>query len=492
MDLKTLTMAGAGRLLADKQISSAELCQAYLDRIAALEPKVAALLSIDPEAVLAQAKESDARRADGKALGPFDGVPVTIKDNITVKGQPCTCASKILRGFVSPYDAAVITKLKAAGMVLTGRANMDEFAMGSSCENSAYQKTRNPWNTDCVPGGSSGGSAAAVAAGETVIALGSDTGGSIRQPASFCGIVGLKPTYGRVSRFGLVAFASSLDQIGPMSKDVMDSALMLDLIAGQDDRDTTSLPAAIPAGGFAAALKDLQPSLKGMKIGLPKEYFEVEGVAPGVKKVTADAVETLKSLGAEFVDISLPHTKYSMACYYIIAPAEASANLARFDGIRYGYRSPNANDILSTYQKSRGEGFGPEVIRRIMLGTYVLSSGYYDAYYVRAQKVRTLIRKDFTDAFEKCDVIFTPVTPATAFKFGEKSDPMQMYLSDVFTTALNLAGNCGISVPAGLDPDTHMPSGIQLIAPSLAEDRLFKAARAFELTRPQKEIVSPL
>ncbi len=492
MDLKTLTMAGAGRLLADKQISSAELCQAYLDRIAALEPKVAALLSIDPEAVLAQAKESDARRAAGKALGPFDGVPVTIKDNITVKGQPCTCASKILRGFVSPYDAAVITKLKAAGMVLTGRANMDEFAMGSSCENSAYQKTRNPWNTDCVPGGSSGGSAAAVAAGETVIALGSDTGGSIRQPASFCGIVGLKPTYGRVSRFGLVAFASSLDQIGPMSKDVMDSALMLDLIAGQDDRDTTSLPAAIPAGGFAAALKDLQPSLKGMKIGLPKEYFEVEGVAPGVKKVTADAVETLKSLGAEFVDISLPHTKYSMACYYIIAPAEASANLARFDGIRYGYRSPNANDILSTYQKSRGEGFGPEVIRRIMLGTYVLSSGYYDAYYVRAQKVRTLIRKDFTDAFEKCDVIFTPVTPATAFKFGEKSDPMQMYLSDVFTTALNLAGNCGISVPAGLDPDTHMPSGIQLIAPSLAEDRLFKAARAFELTRPQKEIVSPL
>ena len=492
MDLKTLTMAGAAQLLAEKQISSAELCQAYLDRIAALEPKVAALLSIDPEAVLAQAKESDARRAAGKALGPFDGVPVTIKDNITVKGQPCTCASKILQGFVSPYDATVITKLKAAGMVLTGRANMDEFAMGSSCENSAYQKTRNPWNTDCVPGGSSGGSAAAVAAGETVIALGSDTGGSIRQPASFCGIVGLKPTYGRVSRFGLVAFASSLDQIGPMSKDVTDSALMLDLIAGQDDRDTTSLPAAIPAGGFAAALKDLQPSLQGMKIGLPKEYFEVEGVAPGVKKVTADAVETLKSLGAEFVDISLPHTKYSMACYYIIAPAEASANLARFDGIRYGYRSPNANDILSTYQKSRGEGFGPEVIRRIMLGTYVLSSGYYDAYYVRAQKVRTLIRKDFTDAFEKCDVIFTPVTPATAFKFGEKSDPMQMYLSDVFTTALNLAGNCGISVPAGLDPDTHMPSGIQLIAPSLAEDRLFKAARAFELTRPQKEIVSPL
>ena len=492
MDPKTLTMSAAAELLNAKKISSAELCQAYLDRISALEPKVAALLSIDPEAVLAQAKAADERRNAGKALGPFDGVPVTIKDNIAVKDQPCTCASKILKGFVSPYDATVISKLKAAGMVLMGRANMDEFAMGSSCENSAYQKTRNPWNTDCVPGGSSGGSAAAVSAGETVIALGSDTGGSIRQPASFCGIVGLKPTYGRVSRFGLVAFASSLDQIGPMSKDVTDSALMLDLIAGQDPRDTTSLPAPVPEGGFAAALKDFQPSLKGMKIGLPKEYFEVEGVAPGVKKVTAGAIETLKSLGAEFVDISLPHTKYSMACYYIIAPAEASANLARFDGIRYGYRSPNANDILSTYQKSRGEGFGPEVIRRIMLGTYVLSSGYYDAYYVRAQKVRTLIRRDFTEAFEKCDVIFTPVTPATAFKFGEKSDPMQMYLSDVFTTALNLAGNCGISVPAGLDPDTHMPSGIQLIAPSLAEDRIFKAARAFEMTRPEKELVSPL
>ena len=492
MDLKKLTLSEASLLLAEKKLSSIELCQAYLDRIAAVEPKISALLSIDPEAVLAQAKESDARRAAGKALSAFDGVPVTIKDNIAVKGQPCTCASKILQGFVSTYDATVIAKLKAAGMVLTGRANMDEFAMGSSCENSAYQKTRNPWNLDCVPGGSSGGSAAAVAAGETVIALGSDTGGSIRQPASFCGIVGLKPTYGRVSRFGLVAFASSLDQIGPMSKDVTDSALMLDIIAGQDERDTTSLPAELPEGGFAAQLKNFQGSLKGMKIGLPKEYFEVEGVSAGVKKVTADAIETLKSLGAEFVDISLPHTKYSMACYYIIAPAEASANLARFDGIRYGYRSPNANDILSTYLDSRGEGFGPEVIRRIMLGTYVLSSGYYDAYYVRAQKVRTLIRRDFTEAFEKCDVIFTPVTPATAFKFGEKSDPMQMYLSDVFTTALNLAGNCGISVPAGLDPDTHMPSGIQLIAPSLAEDRLFKAARAFEMNRPEKEIAAPL
>ena len=492
MDLKKLTLEAAAEMLAAGKCSSAELCQAYLDRIAAVEPKVSALLSLDPESVLAQAKASDERRAAGKPLSAFDGVPVTIKDNITVKGQPCTCASKILKGFVSPYDATVISKLKDAGMVLMGRANMDEFAMGSSCENSAYQKTCNPWNLHCVPGGSSGGSAAAVAAGETVIALGSDTGGSIRQPASFCGIVGLKPTYGRVSRFGLVAFASSLDQIGPMSKTVLDSALMLDLIAGQDPRDTTSLPAELPPGGFAAQLRNLPPALNGLRIGLPKEYFEVEGVAPGVRKITAQSIEVLKSLGAEFVDISLPHTKYSMACYYIIAPAEASANLARFDGIRYGYRSPNATDILSTYQDSRGEGFGPEVIRRIMLGTYVLSSGYYDAYYVRAQKVRTLIRRDFTEAFEKCDVIFTPVTPATAFQFGEKSDPMQMYLSDVFTTALNLAGNCGISVPAGLDPDTRMPCGIQLIAPSLAEDRLFRTARAFETARPETEIIAPL
>ena len=492
MDLKRLTMIEAAGLLAEKKISSAELCQGYLDRIAALEPKISALLSIDPESVLAQAKESDARRAAGKEFGRFDGVPVTIKDNIAVKGQSCTCASKILKGFVSPYDATVVSKLKSEGMVLTGRANMDEFAMGSSCENSAYQKTRNPWNLECVPGGSSGGSAAAVSAGETVIALGSDTGGSIRQPAAFCGIVGLKPTYGRVSRFGLVAFASSLDQIGPMSKNVRDAAAMLDLIAGQDKYDTTSLPAKIPEGGFSAQFDRFQPSLKGMKIGLPKEYFEMDGVTPGVKKVTADAIETMKSIGAEFVDISLPHTKYSMACYYIIAPAEASANLARFDGIRYGFRSSNATDILSTYLDSRGEGFGPEVIRRIMLGTYVLSSGYYDAYYVRAQKARTLIRRDFSEAFEKCDVIFTPMTPTTAFKFREKSDPMHMFLSDVFTTALNLSGNCGISVPAGFDPDTHMPSGIQLIAPSLAEDRLFKAARAFEMTRPEKEIVAPL
>ena len=482
-DLKRLTMVEASNLLSRGEITSVQLCKECLDRISSVDGKVKAFLSLNEEEVLSQAKESDARRASGKALGPFDGVPVTIKDNIAVKGQKCSCASRILENFVSPYDATVIAKLRNAGMVLMGRANMDEFAMGSSCENSAFQKTANPWDITRVPGGSSGGSAASVAAGETVIALGSDTGGSIRQPASFCGIVGLKPTYGRVSRYGLVAFASSLDQIGPMSKDVRDSAAMLDLICGEDERDSTSLPAPVPEGGFLAALERSGEDLKGMKIGIPKEYFQVEGVAEGVKKVTEEAMEKLKALGAEFVEITLPHTKYAMACYYIIAPAEASANLARFDGIRYGYRNESSGDLVRTYFDSRGEGFGPEVTRRIMLGTYVLSSGYYDAYYVRAQKVRTLIRRDFVEAFGKCDLIFTPVTPAPAFHFGEKSDPMQMYLSDVFTTALNLAGNCGISVPAGIDRESNMPSGIQLIAPDLAEEKLFHAAYAFEKAR---------
>ena len=483
MDLKRLTMVEASKLLSEGKTTSLELCQAYLDRISSVEDKVKALLSLNKEEVLAQAKASDERRAAGKTLSPFDGVPVTIKDNIAVKDQPCSCASKILENFVSPYDATVITKLRNAGMVLMGRANMDEFAMGSSCENSAYQKTANPWDISRVPGGSSGGSAASVAAGETVIALGSDTGGSIRQPASFCGIVGLKPTYGRVSRFGLVAFASSLDQIGPMSKDVRDAAAMLDLICGEDERDSTSLPVNTPEGGFLAALERSSSDLKGVKIGIPKEYFNVEGVTAGVKKVTESAMEKLKALGAEFVEISLPHTKYAMACYYIIAPAEASANLARFDGIRYGFRNEESGDLVKTYFDSRGEGFGPEVTRRIMLGTYVLSSGYYDAYYVRAQKVRTLIRQDFVNAFKECDIIFTPVAPAPAFRFGEKSDPMQMYLSDVFTTALNLAGNCGISVPAGIDEESNMPSGIQLIAPDLAEEKLFQVAYAFEKAR---------
>ena len=492
-DPVTLTMKEASARLERGEITSVELCRAFLDRAALTEPKVRALLSLDGEDVLRQAAESDARRKAGRALGPLDGVPVTLKDNIAAKDAPCTCASKILEGFVSPYDSFVTRRLKQAGCVLLGRANMDEFAMGSSCENSAYQKTANPWGLDRVPGGSSGGSAASVASGITCAALGSDTGGSIRQPASFCGVVGLKPTYGRVSRNGLVAFASSLDQIGPMTKSVSDAALLFDLIAGHDEGDTTSLPG--DSEGCAADLAAFEAggaSLKGVRIGLPREYFELDGISGEVRAVCEQAKETLRTLGAEFTEVSLPHTKYAMACYYIIATAEASSNLARFDGIRYGHRSAEATDINSVYFRSRGEGFGPEVKRRIMLGTYVLSSGYYDAYYLRAQKVRTLLRRDFEKAYESCDVIFTPVSPVTAFRFGEKADPLQMYLSDIFTIALNLSGDCGISVPAGLGAGSGMPVGIQFLAPALQEKRLFRAARAFEAARTQKEFRTPV
>ncbi len=487
LDLKSMTLASASEALASGKASSVELCQAFLDRIAKLEPSVKALLAVDPEGVLAQAKASDARRAAGQALSPWDGLPVTLKDNISAKGFQCSCASKIFGSFKSPYDATVVARLRERGFVLLGRANMDEFAMGSSCENSAFQKTANPWDLSRVPGGSSGGSAASVAASETLAALGSDTGGSIRQPAAFCGVVGLKPTYGRVSRYGLVAFASSLDQIGPITKSVYDSALLLDVIGGHDKADCTSLPA--PCGGFAEAVAKVpaNPSLKGLKIGLPKEYFEIDALAPGMKKSVSDAIETFKRMGAETVEVSLPHTKYAVACYYIIATAEASANLARFDGIRYGARAQDAQDIISTYLETRKNGFGDEVVRRIILGTYVLSSGYYDAYYLRAQKVRSLIRRDFTEAFKSCDLILTPVTPSVAFKFGEKSDPLQMYLSDIFTIALNLSGNCGISVPAGIDSATGMPTGIQLIAKEMEEEALFRSARAFEIARDVKE-----
>ena len=492
-DPKTMTLRDAAALLNDGAITSVELTQGFLDRISAVEPSVGALLAVDAATALAMAAESDARRAAGKPLSPFDGIPVTLKDNICAKGQQCTCASRILEGFVSPYDAFVTQRLRQAGFVLLGRANMDEFAMGSSCENSAYQKTKNPWDTERVPGGSSGGSAAAVAAGECVIALGSDTGGSIRQPAGFCGVVGLKPTYGRVSRSGLVAFASSLDQIGPIAKSVYDAAAMLDVIAGHDRMDSTCLPDGEPEH-FAEDLIEFEktPRLDGVKIGLPQEYLAVDGVASGVSQVFEQAKKVFEGLGAQFVSVSLPHTKYSMACYYIVAPAEASANLARFDGIRYGFRSGNAGTIEETYFNSRGEGFGMEVARRIMLGTYVLSSGYYDAYYLKAQKTRTLLRRDFVEAYRQCDLILTPVSPVPAFKFGEKSDPLQMYLSDIFTTALNLSGDCGISVPAGLDKDTGMPVGIQLMAPAMAEKRLLRAARAFELARPEKNMTAPL
>jgi len=491
-DIKGMTIRSAAEALASGKESSASLCQAFLARIASLEPSVKAFLSVNAEEALAQAKDSDARRAAGKALSPWDGVPVTLKDNIAATGFQCSCASKIFGSFKSPYDATVVARLKEKGFVLLGRANMDEFAMGSSCENSAFQKTANPWDLSRVPGGSSGGSAAAVAASETVAALGSDTGGSIRQPAAFCGVVGLKPTYGRVSRYGLVAFASSLDQIGPISKDVYDAAVLLDVIGGHDKADCTSLPS--PCGGFADAVAKVSssPSLKGLKIGLPKEYFEIDALAPGMKAVVSSAIESFKRMGVETVEVSLPHTKYAVACYYIIATAEASANLARFDGIRYGARAMDAQDIISTYLETRKNGFGDEVVRRIILGTYVLSSGYYDAYYLRAQKVRSLIRRDFADAFKVCDLILTPVTPSVAFKFGEKSDPLQMYLSDIFTIALNLSGNCGISVPAGIDQASGMPAGIQLIAKEMDEERLLCSARAFELARDVKEFIPKL
>lgn len=470
------TVKGLAEQLAAGKITSTDIVKECLARVAARDGEVKAFLEIDEAGVLAAAAESDARRAAGKALSAYDGIPVGIKDCIAVKGERCSCASKLLEPVKSPFDSTAVARLKAAGFIPFGRLNMDEFAMGSSCENSAFMRTCNPLDLNRVPGGSSGGSAAAVAAGFVPAALGSDTGGSIRQPASFCGITGVKPTYGRISRNGLVAFASSLDQIGPMTQNVEDAAILLDVMAGFDPMDSTSLPA--PAGGWADAVAQAG-DLKGVRIGLPKEYFATEGLSPAVADVMKNAIEKVRSLGAETVEVSLPHTKYAVAVYYIVATAEASANLARFDGVRYGARA-ESKDLLESYFRTRGEGFGDEVKRRILLGTYVLSSGYYDAYYLRAQKVRTLIRRDFEEAAKQCDVLMTPVTPAVAFRFGEKSDPLQMYLSDIFTIALNLAGNCGVSVPAGKDPENNMPVGIQFMAPALEEARLLQVARCFE------------
>ncbi len=462
------------------ELSAVELAEECLRRVADRDGEIGAFLAVDADHVRTAAAESDARRAAGKARSPYDGIPIGIKDCIATAGERCSCAPRLLETVVSPYDSTAVARLRAAGFIPFGRLNMDEFAMGSSCENSAFRKTANPHDLSRVPGGSSGGSAAAVAAGLVPAALGSDTGGSIRQPAAFCGITGLKPTYGRVSRYGLVAFASSLDQIGPMTQDTQDAAILLDVLAGRDPLDSTSLPAA--SGGFADAVSRAGKDLKGVRIGLPREYFGAEGLSPAVAKVVHDAVERVRALGAETVEVSLPHTRYAVAVYYIIATAEASANLARFDGIRYGARV-EAPDLVETYFKTRGAGFGDEVKRRILLGTYVLSSGYYDAYYLRAQKVRTLIRRDFEEAAKLCDVMLTPVTPTVAFKFQEKSDPLQMYLSDIFTIALNLSGNCGISIPAGTDPETGMPIGVQFLAPALEEARLLRTARIFEANR---------
>lgn len=464
--------------LKDGSTTATEVCSSYLEKIDEMEGAIHAFLSVDKDLIMRQAAESDARRKAGNPLSPLDGVPIAVKDNIMVDGQICSCASKILSNVVSPYDATVISKMRDAGIITCGRTNMDEFAMGSSCENSAFAKTANPRDTSRVPGGSSGGSAAAVAAGEVPAALGSDTGGSIRQPASFCGVVGLKPTYGRVSRYGLVAFASSLDQIGPLTNNVKDAAMLLDVIAGHDPKDSTSLDE--PSAGFADSLED-GASLKGVKIGLPKEYFELDGLDSGVEKVVRNEIERFKDMGAEMVDVSLPHAKYAVASYYVIATAEASANLARFDGIRYGVRSSEASDLMETYLKSRGDGFGDEVKRRILLGTFVLSSGYYDAYYLRAQKARTLIRRDFEKVFESCDVILSPTAPAPPFKFGENaSDPLQMYLADIYTISLNLTGFCGISIPATAGCADGLPVGIQLMGPALGEKNLLRISHAFE------------
>ena len=470
--LNQLTISELTAKLSRREISAREAMQSCLDQIARVDKEIHAFISHNDADALAQADAADKELAAGSKKKLL-GVPIAIKDVIAVKNHPLNCASKILGNFVSPYDATVIEKLKAEGAIIFGRCNMDEFAMGSSTENSAFGVTHNPWDTTRIPGGSSGGSAAAVAADEAIATLGTDTGGSIRQPAALCGVVGLKPTYGRVSRYGLVAFASSLDQVGPFTKNVRDSSTMLEVLSGIDPRDSTSVPQPVP--NYAGSLTG---EIKGLKIGLAKEYL-VGGLDPEVKSAVDAAVKQLEKLGAQIVEVSLPHTDYAVATYYIIATAEASANLARFDGVRYCARV-NGNDPIEMYSKTRGAGFGAEVKRRIILGTYVLSSGYYDAYYLRAQKVRTLIRNDFLNAFEKVDAIVTPTTPTAAFKIGEKSDdPLQMYLSDIFTISCNLAGICGISIPCGF---THskLPIGLQLLGKPFGEETILKIAHAYE------------
>jgi aspartyl-tRNA(Asn)/glutamyl-tRNA(Gln) amidotransferase subunit A len=473
MSLHTLTIHELGAKLKRRDISSVELTESVFARIAATEERLRSYISLCRESALAEAKRADERLKTGGDHSPLLGIPIALKDIFVTDGVLTTCGSKILANFVPPYDGTAVRKLKERGAVIVGKTNMDEFAMGSSTENSAIAVTRNPWNLERVPGGSSGGSAAAVAADQSIAALGTDTGGSIRQPAACCGIVGLKPTYGRVSRFGVIAFASSLDQVGPMTKDTTDCALMLEAIAGHDPADSTSVPAPVPA--YASYLTG---DVKGLRVGLPKEYF-IPGMQPDVEKALKEAVRTLEKNGAELVEVSLPHTEYAVAVYYIIATAEASSNLARYDGMKYGHRAAG-KDLTETYFKTRQEGFGPEVKRRIMLGTYALSAGYYDAYYLKAQKVRTLVKRDFEEAFKKCDVIVTPTAPTTAFKIGEKTgDPLQMYLSDIFTISVNLAGLPGLSLPCGFDGD-GMPIGMQIIGKHFDEATMLKVAHAYE------------
>lgn len=471
-DLTDLTITAAHDLLQRGDVSSVELAQAHLERINALDSAVGAFLTVTADRAVEQARRADARRRAGEDH-PLLGIPLAYKDVLTTRDVQTTCGSKILTGYRPPYTATAVERLEARGAVMLGKTNMDEFAMGSSTENSAYQITRNPWDTERVPGGSSGGSAAAVAACMAAGALGTDTGGSIRQPAALCGVVGLKPSYGRVSRYGLVAFASSLDAIGPLTRSVEDAALLLSAIAGHDPADSTCMDLPVP--DYCAALK---PDLKGVRVGVPKEYF-IEGIEPDVEEAVRAAIAQLETLGATVHEVSLPHTDVALPVYYLIAPAEASANLARFDGLRYGPRI-SAGELWETYRQTRGAGFGPEVKRRIMLGTYALSAGYYDAYYLKAQKVRTLIRQDFDEAFKVVDVIACPTSPTTAFKIGERTDdPLQMYLSDVLTLAASLAGICGISVPCGFD-GSGLPVGLQLIGPAFSEERILRAAYAYE------------
>ncbi len=474
MELTTLSAAQIAQKVKSKEVSATEIAKSFLQKTRTHNTKLNAYLSIQEEETLKSAAEIDGRIAKGSASGDLLGVPIAIKDNICVTGTKTTCSSKILQNYTAPYDATVIRKLKDAGALLVGKTNLDEFAMGSSTENSAFGVTRNPWDNARVPGGSSGGSACVVAARLAPVSLGSDTGGSIRQPASFCGIVGMKPTYGRVSRFGLIAFASSLDQIGPFSVNVEDNALLLKAISGHDPLDSTSVDQAVP--DYPAEMKK---SLAGLKIGLPKEYF-VKELDPFIGGKIQEAVKVYEKLGAKVQEISLPHTSYAVAVYYILAPSEASANLARFDGIRYGHRSKSAANLVELYEKSRDEGFGPEVKRRIMLGTYALSSGYYDAYYSKAQKVRNIIRQEFESAFKSVDAILTPTVPTPPFKIGEKSsDPLQMYLSDIFTISCNLAEIPGISVPCGFT-DGGLPVGFQIMGRTFDESTLLRMSYHYQ------------
>ena len=473
MELYKLTIHELKEKLKRREISARELTLEFIKRIERVEKDIHSFITLTKDDALKQAEDIDNKIKAGKDL-PLLGIPLAIKDLICIRGVRTTCGSKILSNYIPPYDATVIKKLSDSGAVFLGKLNMDEFAMGSSTETSHFGVTRNPWNLDVIPGGSSGGSAASVSADECAGSLGSDTGGSIRQPASMCGITGLKPTYGRVSRFGLVAFASSLDQIGPMTKDVTDTAILMNVISGRDPLDSTS--ADLPVPDFT---KSLLNNVKGLKIGIPKEYF-VEGMDGDVEKSVKGAIELFKKLGAEIKEVSLPHTDYAVSAYYVIAPAEASSNLARYDGVKYGYRTDNSKNLLSMYKKTREEGFGAEVKRRIMLGTYTLSSGYYDAYYLKAQKVRTLIKKDFDDAFKNCDILITPTAPTPAFKIGEKFDnPIQMYLSDIFTISVNLAGVPAISIPCGFSKN-GLPIGLQIIGRHFDEETVIRAAYTFE------------